>query len=239
MSAPTPPPEIVDELANATATLLEAARGLPDPDLGGPSLCPGWTRAHVLTHVARNADGLVNLLTWARTGVETPQYPSVEARNADIEAGSARPAAEIVADLEAAAGRFAQAIAELPADRWDERVRMRSGREVPASRIPWFRLVELEVHHVDLDADYTPAHWPPDFVERMLSVEAQRLSEREGFPALSLRDVDTQRVWSIGAGGPTVTGPAAALLAWLIGRAGGDGLTVEPAGPLPSLPPWA
>jgi maleylpyruvate isomerase len=239
MSDPTPPPETVAELAHATANLLGTARGLPDPDLREPSLCAGWTRAHVLTHVARNADGLVNLLTWARTGVETPQYASLEARDADIEAGSARPAAEITADLEAAAGRFAQAVAELPADRWDERVRMRSGREVQASQIPWFRLVEVEIHHVDLDADYTPAHWPPDFVERVLRREARRLSERADFPALSLRDVDTQRVWSIGAGGPTVTGPLAALLAWLIGRSPGDGLTVEPAEPLPSLPPWA
>ena len=32
-----------------------------------PSALPGWTRAHVLTHLARNADAMVNLLTWART----------------------------------------------------------------------------------------------------------------------------------------------------------------------------
>jgi hypothetical protein len=30
-----------------------------------------------------NADGLRNLLVWARTGVETPMYPSIEQRNAD------------------------------------------------------------------------------------------------------------------------------------------------------------
>ena len=45
-------------------------------DFAGPSLLPGWTRAHVLAHVAGNADALVNLLTWARTGEETPMYAS-------------------------------------------------------------------------------------------------------------------------------------------------------------------
>ena len=66
----------------------------------------------MLTHIARNADGAVNLLTWARTGVETPQYASWEAREADIEAGAQRPAAELVADLAAACEQFAAAVAD-------------------------------------------------------------------------------------------------------------------------------
>ena len=237
MSKTTQLPEL-DDLATATSHVLETARGLSDADLRAPSLCVGWTRGHVLTHLARNADGLVNLLTWARTGVETPQYVSAETRDGDIEAGSGRPAAEVTADLAAASDRLAQAITQLPADRWDERVRMRSGREVTASRIPWLRLREVVIHHVDLDAGYTPAHWSPEFVERMLRGEARRLSERADFPEVTLRDVDTHRVWSVGTDGPTVTGPSPALLAWIIGRSPGDGLTVEPSGPLPTLPPW-
>jgi maleylpyruvate isomerase len=232
-------PEGVDDLANATSRVLKTAHGLSDADLRGPSRCAGWTRGHVLTHLARNADSLVNLLTWARTGVPTPQYVSVEARNADIDAGSARPAAEIAADLAAAADRLAQAIAGLPADRWDARVQKRSGREVPAAQIPWERMREVEIHHVDLDAGYTPAHWPTEFVERMLRDETHHLEDRPDFPRLALRDADTGQVWRIGADSPVVTGPAAALLAWTIGRSPGDGLAIEPPGPLPALPPWA
>ncbi|MGH3331970.1 MAG: maleylpyruvate isomerase N-terminal domain-containing protein, partial [Nocardioidaceae bacterium] len=48
-------------------------------DLRGPSRLPDWTRGHVVTHVARNAEGLVRLLAWARTGIETPMYPSIQA----------------------------------------------------------------------------------------------------------------------------------------------------------------
>ncbi len=42
----------------------------------------------MLTHVARNADAMINLLTWARTGVPTPAYASDQQRDADIEAGA-------------------------------------------------------------------------------------------------------------------------------------------------------
>src|SRR3954447_4566989 len=48
-----------------------AMEQLTDDDLRKPSRLPGWTRAHVVAHLARNADALINLCTWARTGVET------------------------------------------------------------------------------------------------------------------------------------------------------------------------
>ena len=82
-------------IGEATDRLLASAAALTDASAGEPSLLPGWTRGHVLTHVARNGDGLGNLLRWARTGTETPMYASREARRADIEAGAGRSAAEI------------------------------------------------------------------------------------------------------------------------------------------------
>src|SRR3954447_544762 len=103
------------ELAESTERLLATVAKLTDDDLRAPSLLPGWSRGHVLTHVARNADSHVNLLTWARTGVPTPQYPSPEARAAGIEAGAGRPVEEQLADLRESAGRLAQAMREMPA----------------------------------------------------------------------------------------------------------------------------
>jgi maleylpyruvate isomerase len=41
-----------------TEQLLATARSLDPGSIGDPSLCPGWTRGHVLTHIARNADAL-------------------------------------------------------------------------------------------------------------------------------------------------------------------------------------
>ncbi len=95
-----PGPRSVDltiaRISEATDRLIESASALADGQLRDPSLLPGWSRGHVLTHLARNADGLSNLLIWARTGVETPQYTSRDDRDAQIEEGSGRPAASFL-----------------------------------------------------------------------------------------------------------------------------------------------
>src|SRR5690349_10803519 len=53
----------------------------------GKSSLPGWTRKHLVAHVAANADALRNLVHWAATGVPTPMYASPEARAEGIERG--------------------------------------------------------------------------------------------------------------------------------------------------------
>ncbi len=109
-------------IGEATDRLLASAAALTDAGAGEPSLLPGWTRGHVLTHVARNGDGLGNLLRWARTGTETPMYASREARRADIEAGAGRSAADLAADVQATAIGFAAEAASLPDEAWAAQV---------------------------------------------------------------------------------------------------------------------
>jgi maleylpyruvate isomerase len=236
------------EVEDATARFAETVTKLGDEELRGPSLCEGWTRGHVATHVARNADSLVNLLTWARTGHEIPQYASAEARDADIEAGSGRAGHELVVDLRASAVRFADAVASMPPDRWDVPVRWRSGVSRPAHAVLTSRRREVEIHHVDLDAGYTPAHWDLAFVTELLDQLAIDFSARADVPALVLHGTDVESgpdphpvfTWRIeGDDSPQVVeGPRAALLAWLTGRSKGDGLVV-PDGSVPTLPAWA
>jgi maleylpyruvate isomerase len=62
-----------------------------EADLAGPSLLLGWPRRTVVAHVARNADALVNQLTWARTGEESPMYASTQARDTAIAATGGLP----------------------------------------------------------------------------------------------------------------------------------------------------
>ena len=83
----TDPLLLMGEVDAATSRLLRTAASFDTADLAAASLLPGWTRGHVLAHLARNADGFVNLLTAARTGEALPMYASLEARTADIEAG--------------------------------------------------------------------------------------------------------------------------------------------------------
>src|ERR1700728_991100 len=86
----TPADEVLRDLRSATDRLLADIEGLPDRAAREPSLLPGWTRGHVLTHLARNAEGGTRLLIWARTGTPSYEYESLEARAAAIEAGSGR-----------------------------------------------------------------------------------------------------------------------------------------------------
>lgn len=155
--------ELIREIDAAVERLLTTAGRLTDADVRPPSLLPGWTRAHVLTHLARGAEALRNLLVWARTGVETPAYPSREARDADIEAGAGRSSAELLADLSLTAGVFRAEVDAMPDEAWSAMVAAPGLPDFPAEEVLVRRLVELELHHVDLDIGYGPADWPPLF----------------------------------------------------------------------------
>lgn len=221
--------QATDRVLRTTATLGDSA---------GPSSLPGWTRGHVLTHLARNADAYVNLLNWARTGERTPAYPSSEARAADIEAGSGRPLAEQVEDLRTAAARFAELAADMPASAWSATIEKLGGRQIPAAILVWDRLREVEVHHVDLDAGYTTADWPESFSQHLLREILGGFSKRDDAPPLILRPDELGHDLALGSGGPVVAGPSHALAGWLAGRSTGKDLRVIPDGPLPSVPAW-
>jgi maleylpyruvate isomerase len=220
----------------STAALFRSIAGLDDEQSREPSLLPGWTRGHVLTHLARNADGLRNLLTWARTGVETPMYASHEQRAADIEAGAHRPASALVNDVHRSSERLAEAYAGLTEEQWARPMRMATGRAITGVDVPWLRRVEVEVHHVDLDLEYTLAHLPADVVGRLLDETAAALGDRDDPFGFVLVDLDGPRRWVVGAGGPELAGSAPSLLGWVLGRT--DGVGVSSQGPLPHLGGW-
>ncbi len=147
----------------ATQRLLQTVEQFSQRDVERASLLPGWTRGHVLTHVAQSADAMRNLLVWARTGVPTAAYASQEARDTAIEAGARRGAAALLAELSASAGRFRAEATTLPEEAWQQPVRVLSGAEFPAAQLLDRRLVEVELHHTDLDAGYDPQQWPAAF----------------------------------------------------------------------------
>ena len=75
----------LDDVAQATDRLLATVDGFSDADVRASSGLPDWTRAHVLTHIARNADAMARLTHYARTGEEQAMYPGgPPARNAAI-----------------------------------------------------------------------------------------------------------------------------------------------------------
>jgi maleylpyruvate isomerase len=250
------PASLRGRIGEATGRLATTADGLTDGQAREPSRLPGWTRGHVLAHLARNADGLRNLLIWARTGVPTAQYPSQEAREAGVEDGAGRPAAELAEDLRQSAAAFAREAAGVPAGSWTAMVRGINGPEHPAWFTLFRRLGEVEIHHVDLDAGYGPPDWPVPFVADQLEQVTGQFAHRDEVPPCLLEVAETGQRLVLGPSGApgraregevTVSGPGGWMLAWLIGRDPGRGLTVrtgrEPAdggGALPpKLPNWS
>ncbi|MBA2559523.1 MAG: maleylpyruvate isomerase family mycothiol-dependent enzyme [Propionibacteriales bacterium] len=228
----------IDGVKTSTQALEHTVATLTDEQARGPSLLPGWSRGHVLTHIARNADALVNLVTWARTGVKTPMYPSRDERNAVIEAQSGRAADELRTDIHASHERLMAAMAELDDAAWNARLTMGSrDREGSATALPLMRRIEVEVHHLDLDLDYTLAHWPEDFVEALLADIAAESDSRDDMAGCVLVGNDDEGRWVIAGGGPEITGPPPALLGWLIGRSDGLGLHTA-SGSLPERGVW-
>lgn len=235
----TDPLLLIGEVTDATARLLRTAASFDATDLAAESLLPGWTRGHLLTHLARGADAHVNLLVSARTGQHIPPYTSPAQRNVDIQAGAARPPEAHLDDLRRTADRYTQAVADMPAEAWAAFVEGRRGPQ-PAATLVWSRLRELEVHHVDLAAGYRPADWSQPFAHRLLHEVVADLDKRAETPAMVLRFDGTTHQLVLGdpKGAPVITGPATELAAWLTGRGVGDALTRAPGGTLPALPEW-
>ncbi|WP_031081918.1 maleylpyruvate isomerase family mycothiol-dependent enzyme [Streptomyces sp. NRRL WC-3549] len=225
------PAHDLEAVRGATDRLLGATAAWGDATLGEPSRLPGWSRGHVLAHLSRNADALVNVLRGR------PMYASSETRDADIERDAPRPLEAHVADLRESAAAFLTAAAG--STDWARTVTLRNGVTDQARRIPFRRLVEVELHHVDLGIGYELEDLPEEFVSRENDFLAERFA---GHPRVAATTATTGdgRSWTTGGGAEgtpvAVRGTATDILGWLCGRRDGSGLTVE-GGSLPALPP--
>lgn len=209
MSADPRPADLagqIEQVNEATRRLLAGLDSLTEADAARPSLCPGWTVGHVLTHIARNADGLRRGAEGACRGEAVPMYASAEARNDEIEAGAGRPMTDLVADVISSAAGLSEAWSAMRTADWDRVMLHHRYGSMPLNNTPMMRLGEVEIHHVDLGSRFRPDGWPDSFVAHILS-GADRLSERlpDGL-ALQVRTTDTGEHWSAGAGGGTGAG---------------------------------
>jgi maleylpyruvate isomerase len=175
------------------AALVTALAGLTDEQARGPSLLPGWSIGHVLTHIARNADSVVRRLGAAREGRLVEQYVGGrEGRDREIEEGAGRPAGRLVEDVRRSAAEADRVLAAYPQDLWDQPTLHVSGRQEPAWSVVFARWREVEVHHVDLGFGYRLQDWPGELVDHYLPGMVEALTGR----------ADARELW-----------------AWLMGRA--------------------
>ncbi|NJP67345.1 maleylpyruvate isomerase family mycothiol-dependent enzyme [Streptomyces spiramenti] len=219
-------------LARATDALLATVPGLDQAALTAPSRLPGWSRGHVLAHLARNADALVNVMEGR------PMYADAGTRDRDIEAGAGRAPSDQLVDLRAAADRLRDAFDARPDNAWGATVALRNGVTDSASGVPFRRWLEVELHHVDLGVDRDVSDFSGAFTDRALGYLTRRYQGNAAVPPVEVRAEDGRSWPTGGTEGPAlvVAGNPAALVGWLSGRTTGSGLTATGA-PLPVLPP--
>jgi maleylpyruvate isomerase len=252
----------LDEVRWSTEGLLVALRDRPPTDAWArqPSLLPGWTRGHVLTHLARNADAVARTLAGTARGEKVPMYDGESARHADIESGAGRDPAELVRDVRDSARRLEETWSLLTDTDWLGEAVTRTG-PLPALRMVGTRWREVEIHRVDLADGYGPGDWPASFVAPLLPslLDPDRIGPR--LPAgltVEVVNTDSGQRWLVGEDVPQpvgtarsaraaavrsaapppvrVVGPSWALVGWLVGRpAAVRAELTEP----PALRPWS
>ena len=224
------PPDLLGALDRQTRLLATTVDGLAD--VAAPSLCTGWSRGHVLTHLARNADAICALVRAAVDGSGETMYASVEARDADIDAGAGRAAAAQARDVRTTAEAVNTALARLRPEHAESRLERVPGvRFIPARHLPFMRLREVVYHHADLDAGFGFEDVEPELLVIFLDDEVKRLRRCDPQPDLTLRTTEGDE-WTVGLGTAQVSGDRAAVLGWLA-RGLSDGVAGDP---LPHLP---
>ena len=198
------PRQLDAEIASCAAShaaLVAWLRLLEPIDPARPSLLPGWTVGHVLTHVARNADSHHNLIDGR------PQYPSVESRNADIETGAGRTWSDLVDDVHASAVALDQ--------RWAATTDWTGTTSGPNPRprhlLALLRQREVEVHRADLGLGYGFGDMPGDYVRRDLRLMEMLWRARKPMGLTPLPEAALRL-------------PPATRLAWMMGRVDVDAL---------------
>ena len=210
--------EVVAGCAAAHQRLLIDLDPLVDGDVGRPTLLPGWTVGHVLTHLARSADSHIRVFEAAARGESVERYPGGrEQRAADIEAGADRPAAEQVADVRRSIWALESIWAQTPIEAWGG-TGLSAGAREPVVDLPFLRWREVEVHHADLGwPAFGIDDWSPGYVRRELeraemAWAARRPMGMTALPPAALALSPAQR------------------LAWMLGRRSEPGL--------PAVPQW-
>jgi maleylpyruvate isomerase len=228
----------LDLIGDAAQRVTRSVDGLDGDEWRAPSLLPGWTRAHVVAHLALNAEGLARVLHGVVSDEPAAMYDSDEKRDSDINDLARAEPGEIRDRLLGGTTVLHDAFAALPEDAWASRVeRTPGGRSMRSASLPSMRLRELEIHHVDLATGYSTKDWSTAFSTLLVDAMTKRLDPPE---RLEVRPLDADRTWVLGPAGDTgavITGPVADLGWWLTGRPTPETLSCS-RGELPEIGAW-
>lgn len=217
IEGPIPVESIRKWKLEATQRLLGDTIGIADTDWHAPSLLPGWTRAHVATHLARGADRLRALTGRVLAGEPpTPNERTGADELSELEAGADRTGLDLQIDLDTTAGAL-----KVTWDRvtdWDLPVWL-YGEPRRLAALPLARMHEVTVHHIDLDCGFGADDVDAGAARWLLLWVVCRLDGGRGLPRMRVASASgvEARLGDVGSETP-LEGPDTRLWAWLAGR---------------------
>jgi maleylpyruvate isomerase len=198
----------VAEVRAAHRRFVAAVSGLTSDELTAPTELPGWTRAHVIAHVADGGRAFANLTEAALRGEVVALFAGgVTERNERIEKLAVSP--DLMARLAEGINRLESSWERAGPEDWRRPVRFRNGDLAGTVYARWR---EVWIHLVDCAVGVTPEDWPVDLADHALDFLLSRVP-----PGTTLIATDTNRRWGAPDGVP-LSGPVRDLAAWAAGR---------------------
>jgi len=216
LAGPVPVDDVRVWIGDVTSRLLGDTIGMSEAGWHSPSLLPGWSRAHVATHLARNADRFATIV--ADGSCDGP-CADPDVQFLELECGADRTGIDLQIDLDSSAGALDRAWRSV--DDWDRPIRI-GDDEQPLSVLPLIRLHEVAVHHLDLDISAFVDDLAPETAAWLLRWVLSRFVGTHG-PAMTITSSSGQTA-TVGSGRVMrkVSGTDQRLWAWLCGRAPAD-----------------
>ncbi|WP_454810240.1 maleylpyruvate isomerase family mycothiol-dependent enzyme [Paenarthrobacter nitroguajacolicus] len=232
------PETLPAELHKAAGTVTRLLAKLDDSSVAEPSELPGWTRGHVLAHLAGIANAMARQLAYASRGETGELYDGgMDGRNKAIALAAGHSLAQHTEAVTTALDAAIAAFDALGPEDWQARIAYRDGTVFDGGLALWR---ELTIHAADLGLGYGPETWNRPFCEHLIGFLAARVPDSYKF-VLQPTGLPQR---TIGSGGTSIaiTGMLTDIAAWLAGRepslgslratAAADGVD------LPELLPW-
>ncbi|TDW19286.1 maleylpyruvate isomerase family mycothiol-dependent enzyme [Kribbella kalugense] len=216
------------DVRTAADQLLALVADLDDAAARADSALPGWSRGHVITHIANFSEGMTRQVEEALQGGLVEMYDGGRpGRDSAIEDGADRPAAELSSHLTQAVTALMASWDKVSPTDWPLPILHRNSNLSAGLQATWR---ELTIHTADLDLGVTPASWSESFCLHLLDFLRPRTPDN-----VHLILQSPSATWENGTGEDVrLEGALTDLTAWYAGRTTPGPIT----GPTPDLLPW-
>lgn len=204
------------ELTAATQRLLGDTITLGDSDWQVLTNLPGWTRAHVATHLALQALAITEMAQQIVRANQVVTWRTLHT-DADLHKGSCRSALQLQEALDQSCASLMNAFDQVDTKAWATTIRT-SQRALPAATLLVDRLNEVVIHHSDLQLSSDLSDIESNLCRTLLDWNLFRATPR--FSKVQLKVISNQGYSTVIGKGTSVTvhGSEANLLGWITGR---------------------